>query len=76
MRLFYRKKNEWITPYTLKRQDGGIGSVGYHKYYTMTYQYSIPTTDQQRCIYKKSISSSIHNLEISKDFVILKTVKI
>ena len=78
MRLVLKRKGIYSTYSHLYRNDYSVGFIGFHAYYHIDIKYSLQyqSEEDKRYIYKDSIYKPLSNLKQSKEFVILKTVKI
>lgn len=78
MRLVLKRKDIYASYFDLNRNDYSVGFIGFHAYYHIGIKYSIQYQSEgdKRYIYKDSIYEPLSSLKQSKEFVILKTVKI
>lgn len=78
MRLVLKRKNRHSIYSNLNRNDYSVGFIGFHAYYNIDIKYSLQyqSEEDKRYIYKDSIYKPLSSLKQSKEFVILKTVKI
>lgn len=78
MRLVLKRKDIYLSYSPLNRNDYSVGFIGFHAYYNIDIKYSLQCQPEEdkRYIYQDRIYEPLSSLKQSKEFVILKTVKI
>lgn len=78
MRLVLKRKDIYSSYSDFNRNDYSVGFIGFHAYYHIDIKYSLQyqAEEDKRYIYQDRIYEPLSSLKQSKEFVILKTVKI